>query len=569
MATQLSNVNDGGEAILEALRNLDIDYVISSPGSEWGPVWEALARQAVDGRAGPVYLSCGHETLAVDLALGYSAVTGRMQAVLLHAGAGLLQGSMGIHAASLANTPMVVMSGEALSYGEDPEFDPGRQWFTALSIPGGPQRLVEPLVKAAHQAASTATLYEQVTRMGELAQRHPKGPVYLSVPIENMMGRWTPPPKPRKAPAAPKTRADDADIEDVAAMIAAAKAPVITTESAGDTAEGFAALVAFAEALEIPVLEGMVASHCNFPKDHPLHIGFGMQPALMEADLVLVVKNRVPWYPPSNAPKGAQVVVIDDDPIKAEMVYQSLQADRYLEGDVAATLRLLENAVGRAGFDTGAAAKRRKAAQAAHDALWAENRKLEEDLAREKVIDPAVLCAAMSRALPEDAVYVDETTTHRRIMQNHLQYKDALGYFSVPSGLGQGLGYALGVKLAYPDRPVVATIGDGAFFYNPLVQGLGFAKKANLPILIVVFNNEGYNAMRANHLSYYPDGTGKQNEIFPGHGIDAPDFADLAALYGGWGKRVEDPAELDAALKEGMEAVKGGRTAILNVIIGR
>ncbi|MPY71143.1 MAG: thiamine pyrophosphate-binding protein [Alphaproteobacteria bacterium] len=569
MATQLRNVNDGGEAILQALRNLDIDYVMSSPGSEWGPVWEALARQQVDGRDGPTYLSCWHETLAVDLAIGYTAVTGRMQAVLLHAGAGLLQGSMGIHAAALTGTPMVIMSGEALSYGEDREFDPGRQWFTSLSVVGGPHRLVEPLVKFANQASSPSTLYEQVVRAGELAQRSPSGPTYLSVPIENMMHEWTPPAKMRKAPPAPKTRASDADIEAVAALVAAAKNPVISTESAGGSADGYAALLSLAEALSIPVVEGMVAGVCNFPKDHPLHLGFGPQPALKEADLVLVVKNRVPWYPPSDCPAVAKVVVIDDDPIKDQMVYQSLQADLYLEGDVPTTLRLLEAAVAGAGLDKSAAAERRARAAAAHDALWKANRAAEAASAGKGPIDPAWLCAELSRVLPDDTVYVDETTTHRRFVQSHLQHKGPLSYFSVPSGLGQGLGFGLGVKLANPDRPVVTVIGDGAFLYNPVVQSLGFAKQAKLPTLIVVFNNQGYNAMRNNQLSYYPEGTGKQHNLFLGHTIDAPEYSDLVAPFGGWGRRVEDPADLESAINEGMAAVAEGRTAILNVVIGR
>ena len=61
----MNNQQDGGEAILEAIRNLSIEYVISSPGSEWPAVWEALARQKKDSLAGPKYLDCGHETLAV------------------------------------------------------------------------------------------------------------------------------------------------------------------------------------------------------------------------------------------------------------------------------------------------------------------------------------------------------------------------------------------------------------------------------------------------------------------------------------------------------------------------
>jgi acetolactate synthase-1/2/3 large subunit len=72
---------DGGEAILEAFRSLGLDYIISSPGSEWSPVWEALARQKVNQKSGPSYIDCWHETLAVDMAMGYTQMTGRMQAV--------------------------------------------------------------------------------------------------------------------------------------------------------------------------------------------------------------------------------------------------------------------------------------------------------------------------------------------------------------------------------------------------------------------------------------------------------------------------------------------------------
>ena len=138
---------DGGDAILEALRNLDVDYIISSPGSEWPSVWEALARQKLEERPGPTYINCWHETLAVAMASGYTRMTGRMQAVLLHAGVGVLQGSMGIHGAYQGEVPMLVCSGESATYGEAPEFDPGPQWLRNLSIVGGPNRLVEPFTK--------------------------------------------------------------------------------------------------------------------------------------------------------------------------------------------------------------------------------------------------------------------------------------------------------------------------------------------------------------------------------------------------------------------------------------
>jgi acetolactate synthase-1/2/3 large subunit len=224
-----TNALDGGEAILQAFRNLGIDYVISSPGSEWAPFWEALARQTSSNTPGPTYIDCGHETLAVNMALGYTQMTGRMQAVLLHAGTGLLQGSMAIHGALVSEVPMIVMSGESLSYGEDPDYEPGTQWIRSLSVVGGPQRLIEPLVKWANQGTSVHTLYQSTIRAGEMAQRQPKGPTYLCMPMETMMETWTAPAgiKPVAAPSI--VEATVADIEAVASLILAAKTPMITT----------------------------------------------------------------------------------------------------------------------------------------------------------------------------------------------------------------------------------------------------------------------------------------------------------------------------------------------------
>jgi acetolactate synthase-1/2/3 large subunit len=69
-------------------------FMLSSPGSEWSPVWEAMARQTVEKNDGPKFMDCLHETIAVDIAMGYTSVTGKPLAVLLHAGVGLMHGSM-------------------------------------------------------------------------------------------------------------------------------------------------------------------------------------------------------------------------------------------------------------------------------------------------------------------------------------------------------------------------------------------------------------------------------------------------------------------------------------------
>jgi acetolactate synthase-1/2/3 large subunit len=178
---------DGGEALLDALLAAGIDVVFSSPGSEWAPVWEAVARRVRDGDAVPSYHDLWHETTAVGMATGYALVSGRPAAVLLHAGAGLLQGASAIHGAQLAGVPMLVCSSESTTYGEGAGPDPGGQWYRNLSIVGGPHTLVSGYVKWANQVGSVATLPGIAVRAAELAQRPPEGPVYLNVPLEVLL----------------------------------------------------------------------------------------------------------------------------------------------------------------------------------------------------------------------------------------------------------------------------------------------------------------------------------------------------------------------------------------------
>ena len=339
-----AQTQDGGDAILEAFRNLGIDYIISSPGSEWAPVWESLARQKINETDGPTYINCWHETLAVDMALGYTRVTGRMQAVLLHAGVGLLQGGVGIHGAYLGEVPMLVCSGEATSYGENPALDPQGQWYRNLSVVGGPNRFVEPFVKWSGQATSPYTLYEQLVRAGEMAQRVPKGPTFLDIPIETMIHGWTPPAKIRPVAPAPRTQPATDSIDRLASLIAGSSKPLIITEGSGQPVAGFDALVSLAELMAIPVVES-ASTYANFPKSHPLYLGGNAEPFMHQADLVLLLGSRSPWYPPNAGPANAKVVALGENPLKGQMAYQNLLADMYVEGDLTIALQLLTQAL--------------------------------------------------------------------------------------------------------------------------------------------------------------------------------------------------------------------------------
>ena len=136
-----------------------------------------------------------------------------------------------------------------------------------------------------------------------------------------------------------------------------------------------------------------------------------------------------------------------------------------------------------------------------------------------------------------------------------------------PSGLGQGLGYALGVKMALPERTVVVTIGDGSFMYNPVVPTLALAAEHDLPLLILVFNNSQYAVMKHFHKRFYPDGTAVTDDDYYGVNIKGPNYEQAAAMVGGYCQRVEDPADLPAAIEAAYASVKLGKLAILNLIM--
>ncbi|MCH8298125.1 MAG: thiamine pyrophosphate-binding protein, partial [Chloroflexi bacterium] len=278
-----------------------------------------------------------------------------------------------------------------------------------------------------------------------------------------------------------------------------------------------------------------------------------------EFDLFLVVGNRAPWYPASAGPANATVVIIDENPIKEYMVYQNLGADLYLEGDLTLTLQLLTQAVNSNGAKGNG--------YAGNGGVWEKYRAISDGLADASPIDPRVLCNALNEAMPSDTIYIDETIVHRGQILRRINWDNPQSYLRPTGGLGQGLGTALGVKLASPDRPVVALMGDGSLLYNPITQALGVARESSLPIMIVVFNNASYAAMKNLHLSFYPDGDAAKSGIFHGVHIPGPDYQELVTPFGGHGERVEDPKRLRGAIKDGLAAVAEGRVAILDVVL--
>src|SRR3989337_1005609 len=135
----------GAQTMLRVLAKMGVEKIFASPGSEWSPVWEALAEPGAEGM--PQYMSTRHEEIAVGMASGYAKATGKLPAVMIHTTVGSLHATMAMRGALHEQIPMVVLTGESIGFGEDEGPDVGGQWLGHLADIGGPARLVDRCVK--------------------------------------------------------------------------------------------------------------------------------------------------------------------------------------------------------------------------------------------------------------------------------------------------------------------------------------------------------------------------------------------------------------------------------------
>src|SRR5499433_1764527 len=220
----------GAQTMLRVLGKMGVERIFASPGSEWSPLWEALAEPGVEGM--PIYMSTRHEEIAVGMASGYAKSTGKLPAVMIHTTVGALHATMALRGALHEQVPMVVFTGESLGFGEEEGPDVGAQWLGALADIGGPARLVDRCVKWSYAVNAKSLLPSTIQRACQLAMGFPKGPVFVSLPMEYLFDKMTKNAAAENVPV-PSPMADPSSIYELPALPAGAKTPVIITEEAG------------------------------------------------------------------------------------------------------------------------------------------------------------------------------------------------------------------------------------------------------------------------------------------------------------------------------------------------
>jgi len=547
-----------------------------NPGTDTIPIQEALSKLEQLGEPVPRTVLCLFELVALAAAHGYYQATGRPQAVLVHVDVGTQNLGGMLHNAQRGRAAVLIAAGRTPYTTDSSQRGTRDTYIHWLQEQFDQHGIVRNFVKWDYELRRPEQMGEVIARALQIAASDPPGPVYLTLPREVLMtevGDVKQPAPELTAPA--RLGAGDPDaLRDVAQHLVRSERPVVLVSTSGRTRQGFEALVKLATLLALPVVERR--ERTNFPTSHPLHQGFQPGPFVETADVILVVDSDVPYIPTQVTPRSdATIVQIDVDPIKERIPLWSFPLTSAIRADSARALELVAGYAAEVLTDGDKARieTRRAELTARHNERRAARKASAQAMQNTRPLTAEWLgyCIGQLQREAPDCVFVDESLTSHVAVWNHVDTDEPeTMYGSGGSSLGWGLGAALGIKLAKPDRPVVLVVGDGSFIFGEPLAAIWASQMNQAPILAIVFNNGAYNANKAPLISAYPKGYSVQGRHFVGTDLaPSPRYDLLAAVVGAVGERVEDPVEVLPALRRGLEHVRAGRSVILDVILAR
>jgi acetolactate synthase-1/2/3 large subunit len=554
------------EAYLALLADRGVEYLFANAGTDFAPIVEAYAKAAHTGMQVPKPLIATHENLAMSMAHGYAVASGRVPAVMVHVSVGTANALCGVLNAARADVPILFTAGRSplTEEGLPGARDTYIHWAQEMFDQAG---MLREAVKWEYELRHGAQLETVLDRALTLATSPPEGPVYLSLPREVLAA---PLPdfaydSPARRAAASPPAADPAAIAEAARLLAEAKNPLIVTANAGHDRDAVPALAALAERFAIPVVEHR-QRYLNLPADHPCHLGYNPAALLDETDAILVLECDVPWIPSRRKPSAdCRIVQLGVDPLFSRYPIRGFPCDIAITAAPRRALPALAEAMAPLADGAEIEARRQRLAER-REAMRAGWRRLEDETETLRPLSPVRVSACLREARDPGSAIVNEYT----LLPEHCPSTRPGGFFgsSPAAGLGWGAGAALGVKLAEPERQVIAVLGDGSYLFANPVAVHHAAALHRLPVLFVIVNNAMWGAVRRATLGMYPQGEAARSNRPPFIELEElPAFEQVCAAAGGYGEWVEDPAELPAALSRALHAVTvEKRQALLNVI---
>jgi len=288
--------------------------------------------------------------------------------------------------------------------------------------------------------------------------------------------------------------------------------------------------------------------------------------AISAADVILLVESDVPWLPATVTLRpDVQVFHVDPDPSKASMPLWSYPVDVAVQADGPTSLAAVAAELRRLADEQPSVAKRLadRVAQ-----LSARSTELPEP-PESGPLTPIGVMRALSAVIDAEDIVVEEAVTNAAAVYEGLE-RSKPGTIMAPAapGLGWALGGSLGVKLARPDRRVIAVTGDGAFLFGVPTSAFMMAAQWETPFLAVILNNNGYRASRLPVYGLFPDGvSARRREAVGTRFTKAPDYPTLAAACHAHGERVEKAEDLVPALRRALAALDSGQAALLECVV--
>ncbi|MEA4897195.1 MAG: thiamine pyrophosphate-binding protein [Christensenellaceae bacterium] len=554
----------GGQIVVKYLEKEGVPYALGIPGHGVLGFFDALRES---GRSGGIkYLQVKHEQTALHIADGYFRIKQEPLCVFTSIGPGAMNTAIGLATAYVDSSAIFQVSGDThvqmkgVGVLQEIERYQDSNFLRAL----------EPLCKRAWRAESVGQLPRIMQRAFNQMLGGRRGPVVLALPMNVQADALeTQLPEPAKHRALRAGAGDEGLIRRAAELMRGAKRPVILAGGALFGAED--RLVELAERWGAAVITTM-ASKSVFPEDHPLngfHTGSKGTPVGLRltqtADVVLALGTRFADETTCSYRYGAgfkfpdtRLIHVDIEPGELGKNYP---CDVGVLGDVQAVMGQLLTAYGDAA--TG-----REAYHAEMAELKAQWRRSLEDkrAAHHEQITISQLIGELNECLPEGAILA--TSSGNTQAQAFQEFAFKKGQRHLTSGgfstMGWAMPAAIGAKLAAPDAPVIALMGDGDFMMT--MQELTFLKQYDVPVVVIVADNSGWMAIK----DLQSDVLGVEHTFgndFEADGVPySPDFAEIARSFGIASERLSQPGELKGALKRALE---GGKPTLLHVRVCR
>ncbi|MCE7792849.1 sulfoacetaldehyde acetyltransferase [Salipaludibacillus sp. CUR1] len=537
------------EAIVETLLAEGIDHVTGILGSAFMDMLDLFPA------AGIRFIPVRHEQSAAHMEDAYTRITGKAGVVIGQNGPGITNMVTSVAAANMAHTPMIVISPSAgtKTIGWD-----GFQECDQVSVF---ESITKETVKVPHPER-TADCLRTAFRIS-YAER---GPVLYDIPRDYFYGELEDYIlKPHQYRVDQRGYGSSEQIDKAVELLKAAENPVIISGRGVVDAEAIPAVKELAEFLTAPVAVSYMHNDA-FPADHQLAVGpigyMGAKSAmhaLKEADVVLAIGTRLsvfgtlPSYEIDYFPKAAKIIQVDINP---RHIGRTHPVEAGIIGDAKATAAEI---IARLKKQTGNAAKS-NSARLKHisklKASWAWELS-ELAMAPGEPINPRRALYEIVKLLTPDTVVTSDIGNVSSTSNAYLTFTKPRKHLAALTFGNCGFAYpaALGAKLANPDHPVVAIVGDGAWGMS--LHEVSTAVEQKLPVVACVFNNGAWCAEKKNQVDFY-------NNRFVGTDIEGPSFADVAVSMGAKGARIDNPEQLQT---EFMKALHSDKPTVLDIMV--